>query len=864
MKEANQKVLAGDIIKNLLQNLPKEEKNSPKRNDESKNLFNDSQNKLFFLNQTSLNKLKDLKNYIKGSKIKELLPNDSINNIILYPSLLNKKLLIEKLFSIFGVKSINEIYLNLIEAFNSVYSKDKNIELFQNSNDYILKKNQLFEIIQELNFFISPSIIYVSDPLINELSFNIFISYIFNDNKISKNILDSFINIFNIRHLVLDYFIWNKEKIIKSNNHLSKILSLISLLNIEKNFSYELIFFHKKNIFFEQDNFVYDLYCTYNKSIKQIEDLTDYLISIKRNWVSITVIEKIIYDKYISEKIDCHIKKKIIINLLDNNFKSSSSSEKDIISLSAIKDKKTNLKLISYFHIISDIRNFINFDFNSEIKELNNFLYELINNKDYDKCIKLINCLDNKFISHIKKDVFHLLIKELPFNKIEQIKNALKFFPEEIKYILNELDKKNNYKDGIKLIKLLNLEWKEYDKVWDRYSIRTFYNYKVKECLEDKFDILLDYALISETLYNELINKLLNKIKKTKNENSKKEKENFNDMNINYNLREIEFEYPINNIILNSCKQKKENEFNKNSINDCINNFPEFDIINKMDSFNDISCDNIIQREDSDDDDCRIILNNFQNISNDKLKEKTAILFKLGRDKEFMLTKTNKILFDSIFNYKLPKLNIKNYIAEDKFAPHDDSCYQIDAKNIHVNFIDSIQKLSEQYIKYFQYSKIIGVDSEWKQQFYARNKEFCSIIQMANYEERNIIIIDMLKLTKDKKFIEIFWKYFSGKTFVGYSFDASDLEHFSTGIQNTFKKADIIDLIDLYQYKYLNKPQGLKNMCKDILGINLCKYEQCSFWENRPLKQSQLHYAALDALVCVSLYKKLINNSKYN
>ena len=48
MKAANQKVLAGDIIKNLLQNLPKEEKNSPKRNDESKNLFNDSQNKLFF------------------------------------------------------------------------------------------------------------------------------------------------------------------------------------------------------------------------------------------------------------------------------------------------------------------------------------------------------------------------------------------------------------------------------------------------------------------------------------------------------------------------------------------------------------------------------------------------------------------------------------------------------------------------------------------------------------------------------------------------------------------------------------------------------------------------------------------------
>ena len=42
MKEENQIVLAGDFIKNLLQNLPKEENNIPKRNEESKNLFNDS------------------------------------------------------------------------------------------------------------------------------------------------------------------------------------------------------------------------------------------------------------------------------------------------------------------------------------------------------------------------------------------------------------------------------------------------------------------------------------------------------------------------------------------------------------------------------------------------------------------------------------------------------------------------------------------------------------------------------------------------------------------------------------------------------------------------------------------------------
>ena len=121
----------------------------------------------------------------------------------------------------------------------------------------------------------------------------------------------------------------------------------------------------------------------------------------------------------------------------------------------------------------------------------------------------------------------------------------------------------------------------------------------------------------------------------------------------------------------------------------------------------------------------------------------------------------------------------------------------------------------------------------------------------------------MLKLSKEKEFFELFEKYFGNKIFVGYAFDSSDFEHFYIGLQNTFKKAMIIDLRDLYQYKYLKKAKGLKYMCKEVLGINLCKYEQCSFWENRPLKQSQIHYAAIDALVCVSLYKKMYNSYCY-
>ena len=354
-------------------------------------------------------------------------------------------------------------------------------------------------------------------------------------------------------------------------------------------------------------------------------------------------------------------------------------------------------------------------------------------------------------------------------------------------------------------------------------------------------------------MYNELINKLLNKAKRKKKENPKLEKENINN---NMNLKYMDCEFMQNN-------NNKINEIftDNNEVIEDNNIFPDLDIINKIEIFNDNSNDNIIAQEDSEEDvnDCRVILNNIKALSKDDLKEKITILFKLGRDKDFFLTKSNKYLFDNVFNYNLPKINISKYIPEDKFGPHNPNCFSLDKKKTHITFIDTLSKLSENYIKYFQHSKVIGVDSEWKQQFYARNKEFCSIIQLANYEEKNVMILDMLKLTKEKEFVDLFEKYFGNKIFVGYAFDSSDFEHFSIGIQNTFKKVMILDLRDLYQYKYLKKAKGLKYMCNEVLGIDICKYEQCSFWENRPLKQSQIHYAAIDALVCIFLYKKLIS-----
>ena len=40
-----------------------------------------------------------------------------------------------------------------------------------------------------------------------------------------------------------------------------------------------------------------------------------------------------------------------------------------------------------------------------------------------------------------------------------------------------------------------------------------------------------------------------------------------------------------------------------------------------------------------------------------------------------------------------------------------------------------------------------------------------------------------------------------------------------------------------------------------MFDSNLSKYEQCSGWHVRPLRKSQIHYAALDAVLPAIIYE---------
>lgn len=212
----------------------------------------------------------------------------------------------------------------------------------------------------------------------------------------------------------------------------------------------------------------------------------------------------------------------------------------------------------------------------------------------------------------------------------------------------------------------------------------------------------------------------------------------------------------------------------------------------------------------------------------------------------------------NIKDYKFKKEDLFEYY--DFFGPMTDNCLSFKRDQINVIFINNINDLKLYGEKYFKIPEndYIGFDSEWVDKINCKEKTETAIIQLSDYEGKNVLILDMITLNKDANFINVFKDIFTNKKIIGYDLKDDFVKMPNDIMLHIQEKNIFIDLQDIYRIATLQNAKGLSKLCEEYFNKPLCKYEQCSDWEARPLRESQLHYAALDAIYCCLLYKKLI------
>lgn len=176
----------------------------------------------------------------------------------------------------------------------------------------------------------------------------------------------------------------------------------------------------------------------------------------------------------------------------------------------------------------------------------------------------------------------------------------------------------------------------------------------------------------------------------------------------------------------------------------------------------------------------------------------------------------------------------------------------------------------------------VGLDCEWKPSFGA-SQSHVALIQIATIDK--VYLIDTLVLNKPD--YASFWYSFN-KNFIengeiikigfGLELDLKEMKTSIIGLGNVRVNGEgFLDLFNLWKALLENgislpsnsdcSGKSLSSLVQACFGLPLQKTEQCSNWELRPLRETQLRYAALDAYVLIQLYnylQKLCNKKGLN
>ena len=181
----------------------------------------------------------------------------------------------------------------------------------------------------------------------------------------------------------------------------------------------------------------------------------------------------------------------------------------------------------------------------------------------------------------------------------------------------------------------------------------------------------------------------------------------------------------------------------------------------------------------------------------------------------------------------------------------------VDTRDKYLMFLNELETSSD---------PIIGLDAEF---MCSRGEQNLSLLQISLTEKVYLLDWELLPpLLEHSDYVSLRDKLFIENKFLIVGFGiVADVKLLS----KSFKQFEDISkkctrILDLECVKtslmallrvQTSSVRGLSGVCKAVLGKPLSKAEQIGDWTKRPLRQAQLVYAALDAWVCIEIYRTL-------
>ncbi|EDQ84965.1 uncharacterized protein MONBRDRAFT_29632 [Monosiga brevicollis MX1] len=154
---------------------------------------------------------------------------------------------------------------------------------------------------------------------------------------------------------------------------------------------------------------------------------------------------------------------------------------------------------------------------------------------------------------------------------------------------------------------------------------------------------------------------------------------------------------------------------------------------------------------------------------------------------------------------------------------------------------------------------ILGLDSEWKPRTLSHADEPVAILQLATRDA--LVILDTLALPSssyDPWLLQLWTDETVVKTGFAFKGDMTKLRHSAPSARCFEALHAFVELEHAAKAYCADWGASLGSLTATVFGRHLNKVDRMSDWSQRPLTKRQLHYAALDAWICVKLLERLL------